>query len=216
MSHGTARRFIIAIGLGVASGVGALPCCADEAVPSAPPSLLADDASLDLLVERPYRVRDFGLAARPDLRRRTLPTGRTRLDLSPLAEGVLGLIREQGVPLREQRDEHGKGPIGVMASFSLGRDVPALSFNLGDRPVDPLGAFYSGDRGFRCALVWPVDRFTLRLEGGEDSEVGYYGIAGVQWLHPKRLMAVGLGIPMNLRDAEGDVGVILQLRLQLD
>jgi hypothetical protein len=216
MSHGTARRWIIAIGLGVASGVGALPCCADEAAPSAPVSLLADEASLDLLAGRPYRVRDFGLAARPDLRPQANASGRTRLDLSPLAEGVLGLIREQGVPLRGQRDEHGNGPIGVMASFSLGRDVPALSFNLGDRPVDPLGAFYSGDRGFRCALVWPVNRFTLRLEGGEDSEFGYYGIAGVQWMDAKRRLAIGAGIPMNLRDADGDVGAILQLRLRLD
>ncbi len=103
-----------------------------------------------------------------------------------------------------------------MAAFSVGRDVPAVSFHLGDRPVEPLGAFYSAERGFRCALVWPIERFTLRLEGGEDSEFGYYGIAGVQWVDRKRRLAIGAGVPMNLRDAEGDVGLILQIRLRLD
>jgi hypothetical protein len=161
-------------------------------------------------------VRDYGLAAVPDLRQERRGSGAGRLDLSPLAAGVLSLIREQGVPLREQRDAEGRGLIGVMAAVDVGPDLPALSFHLGDRPIEPLGAFYSGARGFRGAVVWPIDRFTLRLEGGEDSEFGYYGIAGLQWLHPRQHLAIGAGVPMNLRNAGGDVGVVLQLRLRLD
>lgn len=141
---------------------------------------------------------------------------RLGVDLSPALGAVFGFLNRHGVPLREQRDEQAGDLVGVQAAFSVGRDLPAVSFNLGDRPVEPLGAFYSAERGFRCALVWPVDRFTLRLEGGEDSEFGYYGIAGIQWLHPRLPLAIGAGIPMNLRDAEGDVGVIVQLRMRLD
>jgi hypothetical protein len=216
MSHTTARRAGLAIG--VVAMLFAVPCDAGDDAPTAPAPLLtlAEEARSDLLNPRPYRARDFGAAALTMEQRDLAPPVRTRLDLSPLAAGILGLIREHGVPLREQRDEKGNGPIGVMAAFSVGRDVPAVSFHLGDRPIEPLGAFYSGDRGFRCALVWPIERFTLRLEGGEDSEFGYYGIAGVQWMDAKRRLAIGAGIPMNLRDADGDVGAILQLRLRLD
>lgn len=216
MSHKAAR--FVGSAIGVVALLVAVPGDAGDTAPSAPAPLLtlAEDAQVDLLNPRPYRARDFGAAALSIGRRDMAPPARTRLDLSPLAAGILGLIREQGVPLRAQRDEKGRGPIGVMAAFSVGRDMPAVSFHLGDRPIEPLGAFYSGERGFRCALVWPIDRFTLRLEGGEDSEFGYFGIAGVQWLDAKRRIAIGAGVPMNLRNAEGDIGAIMQLRLRLD
>jgi FMN phosphatase YigB (HAD superfamily) len=141
---------------------------------------------------------------------------RARLDLSPALDEIFRFFHRHGLPLQPQRDEDGDGPIGVYADFSVGRDMPAVSFHLGDRPIEPLGAFYSNERGFRCAVVWPVKRVTLRLEGGEDSEFGYYGIAGVQWVHPSIPLALGIGLPMNLRDADGDVGFIVQMRMTLE
>ncbi len=217
MSRGSVRRYRRAM-----LGVIAWSCCwavpalaADESSRNARVALF--EASRDLLrAERPLRGRDLGLAAvtTPD-GRRPEPV-RAKIDLSPVVAEVLGFFHRHGVPLQEQRDKHGNGPIGVYADFSVGSDLPAVSFHLGDRPIEPLGAFYSNERGFRCAVVWPVNRFTLRLEGGEDSEFGYYGIAGVQWLAPDRPLAIGIGVPMNLRDAEGDIGFIFQLRMTLD
>jgi hypothetical protein len=61
-----------------------------------------------------------------------------------------------------------------------------------------------------------VSRYTLRLEAGEDSELGYFGIAGVQWVDPHRPLAIGIGVPMNLRNANGGVGLVLQLRMNLE
>ena len=141
--------------------------------------------------------------------------GRQRVDLSPALDEIFGFFHRHGVPLREQVDDEGHGPIGVYANFSVGRDVPAVSFHLGDRSMEPIGAFYSSERGFRCAVVWPINRFTLRLEGGDDSELGYYGIAGMQWVDPRRPIAIGIGVPMNLVGAHGGVGFVIQLRMTL-
>jgi hypothetical protein len=180
------------------------------------PTLPLLDASRDLLrAERPFRGRDIGAAFVMSDGQRTDPA-RGEVDLSPALDEIFGFFHRHGLPLQEQLDEDGNGPIGIYAHFSVGRDVPAVSFNLGDRSLEPLGAFYNNERGFRCALVWPIQHFTLRLEGGEDSEFGYYAIAGVQWVDPHRPLAIGIGIPMNLRDAEGDVGFIFQLRMNLD
>ena len=55
----------------------------------------------------------------------------------------------------------------------------------------------------------------MRLEAGEDSELGYYGIAGVQWVDPHRPLAIGIGVPINLRSADGGVGLVVQLRMNL-
>ncbi|MBX3024334.1 hypothetical protein KF840_05430 [bacterium] len=144
------------------------------------------------------------------------PPRRAGIDLSPAVDAIVGFVNQHGIPLRQRRGEPTGELVGVQAAFGVGRDLPAVSVNLGDRSLEPLGAFYSAQRGFRCAVVWPIDRFTLRLEGGEDSEFGYYGIAGVQWLHPRLPLALGVGVPMNLRDAEGDLGVIVQFRMRLD
>jgi hypothetical protein len=175
------------------------------------------DASRDLLrAERPFRGRDLGAAGFMDPGARQPEAVRREVDLSPALDEIFGFLHRHGLPLQEQLDEDGDGPIGVYANFSVGHDMPAVSFHLGDRPLEPIGAFYSSDRGFHCALVWPVRRFTLRLEGGEDSEFGYYAIAGLQWLDPRRPLAIGIGIPMNLRDARGDVGFVVQLRMNLE
>jgi hypothetical protein len=141
---------------------------------------------------------------------------RLGIDLTPAIGAIFGFFHQHGLPLREQHDDEGDNIVGVQAAFSVGANLPAVNFNLGDRPVEPLGAFYSAERGFRCAVVWPIDRFTLRIEGGEDSEFGYYGIAGVQWVHRRLPIAVGIGVPMNLRNAEGDIGVIAQFRMRID
>jgi hypothetical protein len=191
------------------------------------PALAADDndiersrlfeASRDMLRgDRSLRGRDLGqvVFTTPDGRGPVVE--RNRIDVSPVLDEIFGFLHRHGVPLQEQRDDEGNGPVGVYADFSVGRDVPAVSFHLGDRPIEPLGAFYSNERGFHCAVVWPISHFTLRFEGGEDSEFGYYGIAGVQWLDPHRPLAIGIGLPMNLRNADGDIGFILQLRMKLN
>ncbi len=174
------------------------------------------DASRDILRVRPIAVRDLGVGAFGAMGRDAERPAGAHLDLSPVIDSIFGFFNRHGVPLREQRDENGDGPVGVYADFSVGRQMPAVSFHLGDRPLERIGAFYSNEHGFRCAVVWPVERFTLRLEGGEDSELGYYGIAGVQWLDPRRPLAIGVGVPMNLRDTERGVGVVFQLRMSLD
>ena len=177
---------------------------------------LGGDVREFLLATRSVPVRDWTALAAGEPgdvhgRRR-----RPHLDLSPFAREILGFLRRHGLPLNEQRDENGRGPIGVYADVNIGEDLPAVSFHLGDRPIEPLGAFYTAEKGFRCALVWPIDRFTLRVEAGEDSEFGYFGIAGVQWVHPTKPLAAGIGIPMNLRDENGEIGVIFQFRMVLD
>ena len=142
--------------------------------------------------------------------------GSAHIDLSPAVDEIFGFLHRHGVPLQEQLDEHGKGPIGVYADFHVSPDAPPVKFHLGDRSPEPIGAFYSSHHGFRCAVVWPVDRFTLRLEAGDDSELGYFGIAGVQWVDPHRPLAIGLGVPMNLNGANGSVGFVVQLRMKLN
>lgn len=177
---------------------------------------LADDSRQLLNGDRAVRIEDLTLGDAGAPRRNGKLRQRLGIDLTPAIDTIFGFFNQHGLPLRQQLDEEGDDLVGVQAAFSVGEGLPAVNFNLGDRPVEPLGAFYSAERGFRCAVSWPVDRFTVRLEGGEDSEFGYYGIAGVQWLHPRLPLAAGIGIPMNLRDADGEVGLIMQFRMRLD
>jgi hypothetical protein len=175
------------------------------------------DASRDMLRgPRPVALRDMGGAGFSIVDTRGSVPAHPQLDVAPILDGIFGFLNHHGVPLHPQTDENGHGPVGVYADFSVGRDMPAVSFHLGDRPMERIGAFYSNDRGFRCAVTYPIQHFTVRLEGGEDSELGYYGIAGLQWLDPRRPLAVGIGVPMNLRDTERGIGVVVQLRMSLD
>ena len=201
------------------------PCAGDDAATpgaaSAAPPLFVPlaEESHNLMgggLPRAYRFDRLTVDEVGGPRRGNKLRQRLGIDLTPAIGAVFGFFNAHGVPLREQHDDHGENIVGVQAAFSVGEGLPAVNFNLGDRPVEPLGAFYSAERGFRCAVVWPIDRFTLRLEGGEDSEFGYYGIAGVQWIHRRLPIAVGIGVPMNLRDAKGDIGVIVQFRMRLD
>ena len=66
------------------------------------------------------------------------------------------------------------------------------------------------------AVTWPIAPFTLRLQGGQDSEFGNYAIGGLEWQHPTRRLAVGLGLPVNLHNARGGFGGVLQFRMQFD
>lgn len=143
------------------------------------------------------------------------PAQNLQLDLSPVLANVANLLRDYGMPTEEQLDPSGSGPIAVSTSFKIRDDLPAMSVQIGDRSFEPLGAFYAGNEGVRWAVVWPVKRLTLRVEGGEDSEFGNFAIAGAQWRHPKRPFAVGFGVPMNLRNAAGDIGLILQFRMKI-
>jgi hypothetical protein len=216
MSRGMERPYRRAL-----FGLIAWSCCSVSTVATAQDGsgvrMTVFDASRDLLrAERGLRGHDLaGIAAfAPD----GLPaaTHRAPIDLSPVLDEVFGFFHRHGVPLQEQLDDDGKGPVGVYADFHVGRDTPAVSFHLGDRSLDPVGAFYSSAHGFRCAVVIPVDRFTLRLEAGDDSELGYFGIAGVQWVDPHWPLAIGIGLPMNLRGAGSNVGVVVQLRMKLN
>jgi hypothetical protein len=146
----------------------------------------------------------------------TLGHKKIGLDLSPLINQLTSYIRGYGIPLREYRDASGKKPVAVSVSFSVRDNLPPVNIQLGDRTLEPFGAFYASHKGARWAVVWPIDHFSLRLEGGEDSEFGYYGIAGMQWTHPTRPLACGFGVPINLHNADGAVGVIFQFRMKLN
>jgi hypothetical protein len=96
-------------------------------------------------------------------------------------------------------------------------DLPSVYFNVGDHGA--LDAFYANDGGFRFVLKWPLlfaPQFALHLGGGEDSEFGNWAIVGVQWRDPKRPLAIGIGMPVALKNADGNVGVVCQLRMLLN
>ena len=104
-----------------------------------------------------HALRDFERAARAW-------AGTAMDDFSPLADQLLSYLQDKGLPLQEQRDAKGRGPIGVTASFNIGEELPAVGFRSGGRPIGPLGAFYSPEKGFRCAVVWPIDRFSFLVQ----------------------------------------------------
>jgi len=220
MSQQAERRcYRVVLGLGIAWLWWSGAARGDDLAADTRTPLFANSRDI-LRIERPLHGRDLGAVAMMGPGGHSLQPLRNHVDVSPVFDEIFGFLHRHGVPLQEQLDEDGDGPVGVYADFSVGRDVPAVSFHLGDRQIEPLGAFYSNERGFRCAVVWPISHFTLRLEGGDDSELGYYGIAGVQWVDPKRPLAIGIGVPMNLRNANGGsgygAGFIFQLRMNLD
>lgn len=139
---------------------------------------------------------------------------RLGLNIDPLLDEFVRLARSVGIPVRPY-GRSGGGPVGLSASFRVRDDTTPLNFHLGERSPDPLGAFYSTDSDVSWALSWPVGKLTLRFEGGDESEFGYYAIAGTQWQHPTRPLAAGFGIPMHLRNADGELGLIFQFRMQL-
>jgi len=138
-----------------------------------------------------------------------------RLEITPLVDGLVDFIREAGVPVKPIRSSSAERPLGISASFKMGEDMPAISFYARDCSPELFGAFYPVRSGVTWAVMLPVQRFTLRLQGGNDSEFGYFAIAGVEWRHRARPLAAGIGFPINLRNAAGDIGVVFQLRMKL-
>lgn len=139
---------------------------------------------------------------------------RRKLDLTPLADMAIAYLKEQGVPIVETRDEK-RRPIAIDAEFAVAGDVPSLKMHLGDRAAEPLGAFYPPERGFRFSVVYPMEQWSLRVEAGDDSEFGSRAVAGLTWVHPNQRYAVGFGLPMRIKHAEGDFGAIMQFRMNL-
>jgi hypothetical protein len=194
---------------------GALAAAQDHAGTTA--DLRADE---ELLYARlgldPSEVRErqflaslmMGPVAAPRDRRRTL-------DLTPLAEWAIAYVRGVGVPLVEHRDERGKRPIAVSAEFAVADDRPNVKLHLGDRPAEPLGAFYPPEKGFRFSVVYPMNKISLRIEGGDDSEFGSLAVAGLSWVHPSQRFAAGFGLPAKLKNTRSDFGVIFQFRMNL-
>lgn len=139
------------------------------------------------------------------------------VDLAPVLDNVLAYVHAIGIPLRPDPELAGEEGIAFSASWRVGRDMPAVNFHVGDS--GPLDAFYANEGGFRWALAWPLHRFkhvALHVEGGEDSEFGNWAIVGMQWRHPKRPWAVGLGMPVSMAEADGPVGVVCQVRILLE
>jgi hypothetical protein len=141
---------------------------------------------------------------------------RYRINAEPLLVNFLDFLNEVGIPLRQHHDPRGLRAIGIAASFRIGAEYPAVNFHLADRCPEPLNAFYRGGRGLSWAFVWPIDQFAVRLEGGDDSEFGSFAIAGTQWNHPRLPLALGLGIPVHMKHADGIVGLIFQVRAKLN
>ncbi len=133
------------------------------------------------------------------------------LDVTPLFDDFVSVVRDAGIPVHAVQDASGERRIGVSASFNLGERLPALSFHAGQSMPELYGAF-STARSTSWALVWPAQQFTLRVEGGNHSEFGYFAIAAAQWSDPSRPLAFGIGIPMHLHNAKGGTGVLMQFR----
>ncbi len=141
------------------------------------------------------------------------PSERVHLDVAPLFDDFVALIRDAGVPLRAVQDPTSERRLGVSASFNLGEGLPALTFQVGQSMPELFGAF-STAHSFSWGVIWPVHQFTLRLEGGSHSDFGYFAIAGAQWSAASRPLAIGIGVPIALRNANGRTGVLVQLRMK--
>ena len=137
------------------------------------------------------------------------------LDLTPLADWAIGYVQNLGVPLVEHRDEGGERPIAVSAHFSLAEDSPDVRLHLGDRPAEPMGAFYPPEKGFRFSVSYPINDLSLRLEAGDDSEFGSLAVGGLSWVHPNKRLAAGVGLPIKLDNSDSDFGAIFQIRMKL-
>ena len=142
-----------------------------------------------------------------------LPSEKVHLDVAPLFDDFVALIRDAGIPLRAVQVPGSERRLGVSASFNLGEGLPALAFHVGQSMPELFGAF-STAHSFSWGAIWPMHQFTLRLEGGSHSEFGYFAIAGAQWSAASRPLAIGIGVPIALRNANGQTGVLVQFRMK--
>ena len=176
------------------------------------------DASRDLLrAERPFRWRDAGPSGlRPRTARGRRPP-RARLDLSPALDEIFRFFHRHGLPLQPQHDEDGDGADRRVRRFQrrarrAGGELPprrpsdrAARGLLLERPRLPLRRRLADQSASPCA--WRAAR---TASSATTASPGCNGSIR------RRPLALGIGLPMNLRDAEGDVGFILQLRMSLD
>jgi hypothetical protein len=132
------------------------------------------------------------------------------LDVGPILDRFSGFLRGRGIPVKQHRESPHGDTLALSAAFKVRESLPAVSVMLGDHSPET-EAFY-GREGFRCALIMPVRSITFRLEAGEDSEFGAFGIAGAQWVDTEKRLAIGIGIPVRLRHAHGALGILLQVR----
>jgi hypothetical protein len=186
---------------------------AAQSNPVFPPNTFPGGGELAAVATQRHGLLTSVLGA--DVGRRIAPP--MTIDLAPLLDGILGALHEHGIPLHQDGLLSGDDAIVFTASFQLDPTLPPMQLHIGDSA--PFDAFYANDGGFRFALAWALPRarqFALHLGAGEDSEFGNWAIVGVQWRHPSRPFAIGLGMPVALSNADGPVGVVCQLRLLLD
>jgi hypothetical protein len=198
--------------------------CAVNGTPSA--ASARDHAHLDL---RPKIVESTSLwGADTPLQKYTLSAALLRapdlfappqrrnlhLEVTPLLDSLLTVVRQVGIPVEPIHGAAAGRVLGVSASFRVREDLPAVTIYARQRSPELFGAFYPTRRGVSWAAVWPVRRVTLRLQGGSDSELGYFAVGGVEWRHPERPLAIGLGVPMNLRGRGGGVGGVVVFRMK--
>jgi hypothetical protein len=130
---------------------------------------------------------------------------------------------DSGGPLVNDKGElvgvtQGGGPTarGRPAGRRTNTERPPARPRRADRCPDSPTSFYRAGRGLSWAFVWPVEYLTLRLEGGSHSEFGSYAIAGAQWNHPSLPLALGIGVPVHMKHADGLIGAIFQIRAKLN
>ena len=142
---------------------------------------------------------------------------RVSVDLGPVIGGALGLLQEHGFPLHYDPELSGDSGFVFSATFNLDETLPPMRFHIGDG--GPLDAFYANEGGFRLALAWTLPfakQLALNVAAGEDSEFGNWAIAGLQWRDPHRPLVIGLGMPVALSNADGDIGLVFQIRMLLE
>lgn len=141
--------------------------------------------------------------------------GKLRLDLDTIVLNFSDLAEEYGLPLQPYEARSRKRLAGVSASYRPRDDMPAIRFAVGDQGPEPFAAFSSPREDYSWSIVLPLDNFRVGIQSGDDSVFGYYAIGGVQWTAPDDTFSAGLGIPVHLRNAEGDAGLLLMFRLKL-
>ena len=137
-----------------------------------------------------------------------------RLEMTPLVDGIIDAVRQSGIPIQPIHGASAAHLIGVSVSFKVSEDLPAISFYARERSPELFGAFYPARRGVSWSLVWPVRQFSFRLQGGNDSEFDYLAIAGIEWSHRIKPLAIGVGMPMMNLHGAGHVGGVVLLRLK--
>jgi hypothetical protein len=141
------------------------------------------------------------------------PDAKPHLQVAPLLDYCVDLIRETGIPLRSIHDPANGRRVGIGASFSIRDDLPAIRLHAGTALHELFGAFSSAE-SFSWAVTWPIQRVTLALAGGNRRDFGDFAVVGAQWTHPAHPFAIGIGIPFKLGHGVDDLGAIFQVRMK--